>query len=684
MGLSWRLDRAGRVQAELILQSQADEFGDKARQAREAFEDATRRLIPNPGSAGSSQNAIPAGPDDPDDPARLVPRLERTADGCRWLLDRWAELRAIVNAGQAWDAAQMTRALRLLGNRPLDAADDPQVLAIVVACFALDRTRPDPFAVLWEGLSAREVERYRQRLLGRRLRDAMPASPDEARQVLLDVVNEAMDRLEELEATLRRRETEQAALRPAALLFDDTPEGRWVRARQSQYDHAIARIVERFSRARRKGEPMLVDPPPRVRARSKPTAPPTTPTPAPTPSRREEIAAARRQRGRKWRTHTVPPHRPPGGRQPSPKVHLPGHPRPRSRRRRPQTLEQIRQTARRFVRLFKWLGLLLLVAALAIAARSLSASPVANGQAREDLHTRLTTGKSGQPGSPIAVNLPDSRSSCPSCPLWLNFPSPELGRPATRCPDSGGLPTYRVARAGFTPGNRQNEPNLGYWPAAPPGISPDFADIPEPRRTGVESPSISTHCGKSARIEPIRGCRGRDGLRQFGVPGMRRVYDASNEEGALPGMDSGMAGAAWHGRSSLAYDSKMGIVARGGRAASRGPAIRVDLSAQDGTGSLRQPPVRPGNHRPMERATVANRWNLDLIEDYYGRWRQDPASVEESWRNFFEGYELAQQAGGPGAASVDIDAARRRRPSRGWSTPTASWATTSRTSTRSS
>ena len=68
----------------------------------------------------------------------------------------------------------------------------------------------------------------------------------------------------------------------------------------------------------------------------------------------------------------------------------------------------------------------------------------------------------------------------------------------------------------------------------------------------------------------------------------------------------------------------------------------------------------------MERATVANRWNLDLIEDYYDRWRKDPASVEESWRIFFEGYELGHQGGGPRrAAAADLDAARRRRPSRG-------------------
>ncbi len=60
----------------------------------------------------------------------------------------------------------------------------------------------------------------------------------------------------------------------------------------------------------------------------------------------------------------------------------------------------------------------------------------------------------------------------------------------------------------------------------------------------------------------------------------------------------------------------------------------------------------------MERATVANRWNLDLIEDYYARWRKDPGSVEESWRNFFEGYELGHQAGGPPVAAVDLEAAR--------------------------
>ena len=59
----------------------------------------------------------------------------------------------------------------------------------------------------------------------------------------------------------------------------------------------------------------------------------------------------------------------------------------------------------------------------------------------------------------------------------------------------------------------------------------------------------------------------------------------------------------------------------------------------------------------MERSTVANRCNLSLIEDYYQRWQNDPTSVDESWRIFFEGYELGRRARRRPAAG--------RRPRRG-------------------
>ena len=50
----------------------------------------------------------------------------------------------------------------------------------------------------------------------------------------------------------------------------------------------------------------------------------------------------------------------------------------------------------------------------------------------------------------------------------------------------------------------------------------------------------------------------------------------------------------------------------------------------------------------MLRATPATRWNLEIIEATYRKWREDPASVDESWRFFFEGFELgASRLAGP-------------------------------------
>jgi 2-oxoglutarate dehydrogenase E1 component len=60
----------------------------------------------------------------------------------------------------------------------------------------------------------------------------------------------------------------------------------------------------------------------------------------------------------------------------------------------------------------------------------------------------------------------------------------------------------------------------------------------------------------------------------------------------------------------------------------------------------------------MNRSTVANRWNLELIEANYQRWRTDPATVDESWRVFFEGYELGQSGDGLARSDVEHDAAR--------------------------
>ncbi|WP_020468579.1 2-oxoglutarate dehydrogenase E1 component [Zavarzinella formosa] len=43
----------------------------------------------------------------------------------------------------------------------------------------------------------------------------------------------------------------------------------------------------------------------------------------------------------------------------------------------------------------------------------------------------------------------------------------------------------------------------------------------------------------------------------------------------------------------------------------------------------------------MSTPTFARRENLEVIEEYYRRWNADPASVDDRWQAFFEGFELA-------------------------------------------
>lgn len=60
----------------------------------------------------------------------------------------------------------------------------------------------------------------------------------------------------------------------------------------------------------------------------------------------------------------------------------------------------------------------------------------------------------------------------------------------------------------------------------------------------------------------------------------------------------------------------------------------------------------------MNRSTVANRSNLELLEESYRRWRDDPNSVDASWRHFFEGFELGSSGLGSAGATADGNDAR--------------------------
>jgi 2-oxoglutarate dehydrogenase E1 component len=60
----------------------------------------------------------------------------------------------------------------------------------------------------------------------------------------------------------------------------------------------------------------------------------------------------------------------------------------------------------------------------------------------------------------------------------------------------------------------------------------------------------------------------------------------------------------------------------------------------------------------MNRSTVANRWNLELIEENYQRWSSEPTSVDATWQAFFEGYELAINGEAQAGYSIEGGAAQ--------------------------
>src|ERR1700693_6028731 len=56
------------------------------------------------------------------------------------------------------------------------------------------------------------------------------------------------------------------------------------------------------------------------------------------------------------------------------------------------------------------------------------------------------------------------------------------------------------------------------------------------------------------------------------------------------------------------------------------------------------------------RLSIATRANLDLIEEKYRLWQENPDSVDSGWSAFFEGFELGNLPELNGAAEAGVEA----------------------------
>src|SRR5208337_3279497 len=134
--LSWELDRAERVATAHLSHRvrMAERLGPEtvsARELRKVHELGSKLFF----KAGIGPGYSSATADDY--PAVIVRCLEESAEGCRWMLARWAELLNVLDREAAWGDPEIIRFLGLMGKRGIEAHFDPELNSLFHAFDAL-------------------------------------------------------------------------------------------------------------------------------------------------------------------------------------------------------------------------------------------------------------------------------------------------------------------------------------------------------------------------------------------------------------------------------------------------------------------------------------------------------------------------------------------------------------------
>ena len=192
---------------------------------------------------------FPRQPPWSDDPRLLVAKLEASAEGCRWLLARWAEFRILLDRGARWDTPALLRFIRLQGKQVAESVYDPVLNVIFVAW---DVLVPKFAAEEWENF---REERFRtdpsfnHRQCWREI-VARPSNAAEAREVLDTIIADHVENLKEL---LARNEAIEAVADPdwadrAAL--DLSPGFERLRRYQSAKTRELLRTLDALRKLR--------------------------------------------------------------------------------------------------------------------------------------------------------------------------------------------------------------------------------------------------------------------------------------------------------------------------------------------------------------------------------------------------------------------------------------------------
>jgi hypothetical protein len=243
--LSWMVERAERVEtahlAHRVRKAQqrwagapdAKRLEQVAELGRKLFYLVEPRMRSKPGALWA------------DLPAVFVSKLEASAEGCRWLLDRWGEVRANIEGKAPWKTMDRFRMIRLLGKQPIEALVDLELDSIMTAWEVI---KPGSAKTFWERTrenASHADPGYADKPTWTAPADR-PGSAAEATAVLAAILDERVDRLERLLAEHEQLIAEEADELPDRAALDTSPGLERHRRHRSSLARELLRTLDTF------------------------------------------------------------------------------------------------------------------------------------------------------------------------------------------------------------------------------------------------------------------------------------------------------------------------------------------------------------------------------------------------------------------------------------------------------
>ena len=184
-----------------------------------------------------------------DEPAVIVRRLEESAEGCRWMLARWAELLNVLDRKAAWRDPEMVRFVGLQDKCSIEAHFDPELNSLFHAFDALGHRVGHKF---WKDSRDGMPVGYRGGFQFVPYREIAPPPSDETAALTLirSVIEQHVGRLKELPAEHEEIEADEAAERCDREALDCSPAFERHRRYQSARHRELLRTLEAYRKMR--------------------------------------------------------------------------------------------------------------------------------------------------------------------------------------------------------------------------------------------------------------------------------------------------------------------------------------------------------------------------------------------------------------------------------------------------